>query len=163
MKASNITKEAKRDLIIHLKTNKQDSWKQVKILSRAGKVGKSKSEKYKNHWDVSDKQGNIKLIDFENNVYEWEEIKSDYDDETTQLPSQSINHLSKSLSDLQISERGCDANSTDEILVNQTYVTQVKPQHLECQGKRASKLEIRKGIWWNWEQWPTHNISMLGS
>ena len=70
MKASNITKEAKRDLIIHLKTNKQDSWKQVKILSRAGKVGKSKSEKYKNHWDVSDKQGNIKLIDFENNVYE---------------------------------------------------------------------------------------------
>ena len=38
-------------MIICLKTDKQDSWKQVQILYRAGKVGKSKSGKYKNHWN----------------------------------------------------------------------------------------------------------------
>ena len=101
-KATNINKEPKKDMIICLKTYKQDSWKQVKILSRAGKVGKSKSGKYKNHWNASDDQGYTKVIDFENNVKEWEEIKSDCDDETTQHPSQSLDHLSKSLSDLQI-------------------------------------------------------------
>ena len=91
-KASNINKEPKRDMIICLKTDKQDSSKQVKILSRAGKVGKSKSGKYKSHWNVSDDQGYTKMIDFENDVAQWEEIMSDYDDETTQLPSRSIDH-----------------------------------------------------------------------
>ena len=91
-KASNINKEPKRDTIICLKTDKQDSSKQVKKLSRAGKVSKSKSGKYKSHWNVSDDQGYTKMIDFENNVAQWEEIMSDYDDETTQLPSQSIDH-----------------------------------------------------------------------
>ena len=62
-------------MLIHLKTEKQDSWKQVKILSRAGKVGKSKSGKYKNHCNVSDDHGYTKVIDFENDVEEWEEIK----------------------------------------------------------------------------------------
>ena len=47
-------KEPKKDMIICRKTDKQDSWKQVKILYRAGKVGKSKSGKYKNHWNVLD-------------------------------------------------------------------------------------------------------------
>ena len=107
--------------------------------------------------------GYTKVIDFENDVEEWEEIKPDYDDETTQLPSQSIDHLSKSLSDLQISERGCDTNSTEEILVNQTYVTKVIQQNLEGQGKITSNLEIRTSIWWNWEQWLTRNISTFGS
>ena len=83
-------------MIIRLKTDKQGSWKEVKILSRVGKVGNSKSGKYKNHWNVSSDQGYIKVIDFENDVKEWEEIKSDYDDKTTQLPSQSIDHLSLS-------------------------------------------------------------------
>ena len=80
-------------------TEKQDSWKQVKILSVAGKVGKSKSGKYKNHWNVLDDQGYTKVID------EWKETKSSYDDETTQLPKTSKDHLSKSLSDLQISKK----------------------------------------------------------
>ena len=122
-------------MIIRLKTDKQDSWKQVKILSRVGKVSKSKSGKYKNHWNVSDDQGYTKVIDFESDVEEWEEIKSDYDDETTQFPSQSIDHLSKLLSDLQISEKGCDANSTDEILVSQVYVTQVNHKTLNTKEK----------------------------
>ena len=38
-KTSNVNKEQKKDMIILLQTDKQDSWKQVKILSRAGKVG----------------------------------------------------------------------------------------------------------------------------
>ena len=59
-----------------------------------------------------------KVIDFEKDVEEKEENEPDYDDETTQLPNASINHLLKSLSDLQISKKGCYANSTDEILVN---------------------------------------------
>ena len=71
------------------------------------------------------------MIDFE----EWEEIKLDYDDETTQLPSQSIHHLSNSLSDLQISEKGCDANCTAEILVNQTCVTQFDHKILNAMEK----------------------------
>ena len=79
-------------MIICLKTDKQDSSKQVKILSRAGKLGNSKSGKYKSHWNVSDDQGYTKMIDFENDVAQWEEIMSDYDDETTQLPSRSIDH-----------------------------------------------------------------------
>ena len=64
-------------MIICLKTDKQDSSKQVKILSRAGKLGKSKSGKYKSHWNVSDDQGYTKMIDFENDVAQWEEIMSD--------------------------------------------------------------------------------------
>ena len=59
-----------------------------------------------------------KVIDFEKDVEEKEENEPDYDDETTQLPNASINHLLKSLSDLQISKKECYANSTDEILVN---------------------------------------------
>ena len=66
-KGTNVNKEPK-DMIIRLKTDKQNSWKQVKILSRAGKVRKSKSGKYKNHWNVSDDQGYTKVIDFENDV-----------------------------------------------------------------------------------------------
>ena len=65
------------------------------------------------------------MTDFENNIGEWEETKSDYDDETTQPPNSSIGHLSKSLHDLHTSEKGHDANSTAEILVNETYVTQL--------------------------------------
>ena len=75
------------------------------------------------------------MIDFENDVEEWEKIKSDHDDETTQLPCQSIDYLSKSLSDLQISEKGCDANSTNEILVNQTYVARVNHKILNFKEK----------------------------
>ena len=51
--------------------------------------------------------------------------KSDYDDETIQLPNPSINHLSESLSDLRNSEKGYDANSTEEILVNKMNFTEV--------------------------------------
>ena len=94
-------------------TDKQDSWKQVKILSRVGNGNKRKSGKYKNDWNVWDDQGYTKVIDCENDVEEWEEIKSDYDDKMTQSTSQSISHLSKSLSDLQIGEKGCYANSTE--------------------------------------------------
>ena len=94
-------------------TDKQDSWKQVKILSRVGNGSKRKSGKYKNDWNVWDDQGYTKVIDCENDVEEWEEIKSDYDDKMTQSTSQSISHLSKSLSDLQIGEKGCYANSTE--------------------------------------------------
>ena len=65
------------------------------------------------------------MTDFENNIGEWEETKSDYDDETTQPPNSSIDHLSKSLHDLHTSEKGHDAKSTAEILVNETYVTQL--------------------------------------
>ena len=57
------------------KTDKQHSWEQVKILSRSGKVSKSKSGKHKNHWNVSDDQGYLRLIDFENNVEEWEDYQ----------------------------------------------------------------------------------------
>ena len=39
-----------------LKTDKQDSWSEVKTLSKAGKVGRSKSGKYKNHWNILDDQ-----------------------------------------------------------------------------------------------------------
>ena len=60
------------------------------------------------------------MTDFENNIGEWEETKSDYDDETTQSPNSSIDHLSKSLHDLHTSEKGYDANSTAEILLNET-------------------------------------------
>ena len=74
-KATNIKKEPKKDMIICLKSDKQGSWKEVKILPRVGKVGNSKSGKYKNHWNVSDNQGYTKVIDFENDVKEWEEIK----------------------------------------------------------------------------------------
>ena len=94
-------------------TDKQDSWKQVKILSRVGNGSKRKSGKYKNDGNVWDDQGYTKVIDCENDVEEWEEIKSDYDDKMTQSTSQSISHLSKSLSDLQIGEKGCYANSTE--------------------------------------------------
>ena len=124
-KASNLNKEPKKDMIIRLRTDKQNSWKQVKVLSRAGKVGKNKSGKCKNHWNVLDDQGYAKVIDFENDVGEYKEIKSDYDGETKQLLNQIIDHLSKSLSDLQISDKWCDVSFTDEILVNQAYVTQV--------------------------------------
>ena len=81
-KASNVNKEPKKDVIIRLKTDKQNSWKQVKVLSRAGKVGKNKSGKCKNHCNVLDDQGYAKVIDFENDVKECKEIKSDYDGET---------------------------------------------------------------------------------
>ena len=81
-KASNVNKEPKKGIIIRLKTDKQNSWKQVKVLSRAGKVGKNKSGKCKNHWNVLDDQGYAKVIDFENDVKECKEIKSDYDGET---------------------------------------------------------------------------------
>ena len=47
----------------------------------------------------------------ENDIEEWEETMSDYDYETTQLPNPCIDHLSKSLKDLEISEKGCDAIS----------------------------------------------------
>lgn len=75
------------------------------------------------------------MIEFENDVEKWEEFKSDHDDETTQLPNPSINHLSKTLSDLQIIEKECDANSTDKILVNQPYVTQVNHKLLNNKQK----------------------------
>ena len=55
-------------MIIRLKTDKQENWKQVKILCRDGKVGKSKSGKYKNHWNVLDDQGYTKVIDFEKDI-----------------------------------------------------------------------------------------------
>ena len=73
-KTSNVNKEQKKDMIILLQTDKQDSWKQVKILSRAGKVGKSKSGKDKNHWNVLDVQGYTKVIDFENDIEEWRKL-----------------------------------------------------------------------------------------
>ena len=133
-KASNVNKEPKKDMIMCL-TDKQDSWKQVKILSRVGNGSKRKSGKYKNDWNVWDDQGYTKVIDCENGVEEWEEIKSDYDDKMTKSASQSISHLSKSLSDLQIGEKGCYANSTDEILVNQMYVTQVNLKILNAKEK----------------------------
>ena len=60
-------------MIICLKTDKQRRWEQVKILSRTGKVSKSKSGKYKNHWNVSDDQGYLRVIDFENDVEEQED------------------------------------------------------------------------------------------
>ena len=62
----------------------------------------------------------------------------------------------------RFSEKGCDANFTGEILVNQAYVTQVNHEILNAKEKEL-KLEIRKSIWWNWKQWSTHNISTLGS
>ena len=40
-----------------------------------------------------------------------------------------------SLSDLQISEKGCDANSSYKILVNQTYVPQVNQKILNAKEK----------------------------
>ena len=43
-KATNINKEPKKDMIMHLKTDKQGSWKQVKILSRVGKVVRANQE-----------------------------------------------------------------------------------------------------------------------
>ena len=46
---------------------------------------------------MPDDQGYTKVIDFENDVEEWEETS----DEATQLPNPSIDHLSKSLIDLQ--------------------------------------------------------------
>ena len=39
------------------------------------------------------------------------------------------------MSDLQISKKGYDANSTDEILVNQSYVTQVNHEILNAKEK----------------------------
>ena len=70
-KKSNINKEPKKDMIIHLLKQKK---KIVgNILSRAGKVSKSKSRKYKNYYNILNNQG----YTFE----EWEEAKSDYDDE----------------------------------------------------------------------------------
>ena len=50
-KASNVNKEPKKDMIMCL-TDKQDNWKQVKILSRVGNGNKRKSGKYKNDWNV---------------------------------------------------------------------------------------------------------------
>ena len=132
---SNVNKEPITDMIIRFKTDIQNSWKQVKILSRARKVSQSKSGKYKNNWNVLDDQRYIKVIEFENDVEKWEEFKSDHDDETTQPPNPSINHLSKTLSDLQIIEKECDANSTDKILVNQAYVTQVNHELLNNKQK----------------------------
>ena len=122
-------------MIIRFKTDIQNSLKQVKILSRARKVSQSKPGKYKSHWNVLDDQRYTKVIEFENDVEKWEEFKSDHDDETTQLPNPSINHLSKTLSDLQIIEKECDANSTDKILVNQPYVTQVNHKLLNNKQK----------------------------
>ena len=55
-------------------------WEQFKVLCRAVKVGKSKSGKYKNYWNILDDQGYSKMIEFENDVEEWEEIN--YNDET---------------------------------------------------------------------------------
>ena len=49
-------------------------WEQFKVLCRAVKVGKSKSGKYKNYWNILDDQGYSKMIEFENDVEEWEEI-----------------------------------------------------------------------------------------
>ena len=131
---SNVNKEPITDMIIRFKTDIQNSLKQVKILS-ARKVSQSKPGKYKNHWNVLDDQRYTKVIEFENDVEKWEEFKSDHDDETTQLPNPSINHLSKTLSDLQIIEKECDANSTDKILVNQPYVTQVNHKLLNNKQK----------------------------
>ena len=84
------------------------------------------------------------MIDFEKDVEEWEETELDYDDETTQHPNPSIDHLSKSLSDLQISEKRCDANSNDEILVNQTYVTQVNHEILNANEKELQSWRSEK-------------------
>ena len=44
------------------------------MLSIGGKVGKSNSGKYKNHWNVLDDQGYTKVIDFEKDVEKWEEL-----------------------------------------------------------------------------------------
>ena len=61
-------------MIICCRTDKQDGWEQFKVLCRALKVGKSKSGKYKNYWNILDDQGYSKMIEFENDVEEWEEI-----------------------------------------------------------------------------------------
>ena len=108
----------KKPSLVRVKTDKKIVGN--RILSRAGKVGKSRPRKYKKYWNVLDDQGYTKVIDFENAVEEWKESKSDYDHKTRQLPNPSIDNLLKSLVDLQISEKGCDANSTYEILRNQT-------------------------------------------
>ena len=50
----------------------------------------------------------------------------------------------KSLSDLQISEKECNANSTDEILENQTYVTQVNHKILNAKEKELQSWRSEK-------------------
>ena len=50
----------------------------------------------------------------------------------------------KSMSDLQISKKGYDANSTDEILVNQTYVTQVNHEILNAKEKELQSWRSEK-------------------
>ena len=135
-KASNISKEPKKDMIIHLKTDKQDSWKQVKILPRSGEFHKSKSGKYKNLWDVSDDQGYTKVIlrMMLKNGKKLGQI----------MMTKSIDHLSRSLSDLQFSEKGCDANSTEEILVNKTHVTQVNHEILNAKERKLQSWRSEK-------------------
>ena len=48
------------------------------------------------------------------------------------------------MSDLQISKKGYDANSTDEILVNQTYVTQVNHEILNAKEKELQSWRSEK-------------------
>ena len=129
-------KASKEDMIIHLKTDKQDSWKQVKILSRSGKFHKSKSGKYKNLWDVSDDQGYTKVI--------LKMVLKNGKKLGQIMMTKSIDHLSRSLSDLQISEKGCDANSAEEILVNKTYVTQVNHEILNAKERKLQSWRSEK-------------------
>ena len=51
-----------------------------------------------------------------------------------------------SLSDLQISEKGCDANSTYKILGNQTYVPQVNQKILNTKEKELKVGDQKKTL-----------------
>ena len=75
------------------------------------------------------------MIDFEKDVEEWEETKSNYDNKTNPL---------KSLSDLEISEKGCDANSSNEILVNQAYVAKVNHKIFNAKEKELQSWRSEK-------------------
>ena len=48
------------------------------------------------------------------------------------------------VSTIAISEKGCDANSTDEIWVNQTYVTQVNHETLNAKEKELQSWRPEK-------------------
>ena len=70
---SNDVQKLKKGMTIRVRYNDQNSWENIKLVSRAGKVG----GKYQNEWNVLKEDDEPAVVDIDKEVEEWEEQEND--------------------------------------------------------------------------------------
>ena len=61
---------------IRLQITDSNSWHLVKFHSNAGKIVKNRSGKNKNTWNIEDQQGLIAVINFEEEIDKWYQLRT---------------------------------------------------------------------------------------